>query len=97
MKVKVLKFSASWCGPCKVMAPIFEKISKMDEFKDIEFLSYDIEDDDDSIELVNNFNIKNVPTFVIVDGNNNPMKKIIGAVQENELVNIIKDTKKYES
>lgn len=97
MKVKVLKFSASWCGPCKVMAPIFEKISKMDEFKDIEFLSYDIEDDDDSIELVNNFNIKNVPTFVIVDGNNNPMKKIIGAVQENELVNIIKDTIKYES
>ena len=97
MKVKVLKFSASWCGPCKVMAPIFEKISKMDEFKDIEFLSYDIEDDDDSIELVNNFNIKNVPTFVIVDGNNNPKKKIIGAVQENELVNIIKDTIKYES
>lgn len=97
MKVKVLKFSASWCRPCKVMAPIFEKISKMDEFKDIEFLSYDIEDDDDSIELVNNFNIKNVPTFVIVDGNNNPMKKIIGAVQENELVNIIKDTIKYES
>lgn len=97
MKVKVLKFSASWCGPCKVMAPIFEKISQMDEFKDIEFLSYDIEDDDDSIELVNNFNIKNVPTFVIVDGNNNPMKKIIGAVQENELVNIIKDTIKYES
>ena len=41
--------------------------------------------------------IKNVPTFVIVDGNNNPMKKIIGAVQENELVNIIKDTIKYES
>ena len=35
--------------------------------------------------------------IVIVDGSNNTMKNIIGLVQENELVNIIKDTIKYES
>ena len=30
--VSILQFSASWCGPCKVLKPIMEKLS--DEFKD---------------------------------------------------------------
>jgi thioredoxin-related protein len=79
------------------MQPIFDKVSKNEEFKDIEFCSYDIENDDDGVELVEKYNIRNIPSIVIVDGNNNTMKKIIGLVQENELVNIIKDTIKYES
>lgn len=97
MSIKILKFSSTWCAPCKAMQPIFEKVSKNEEFKDIEFCSYDIENDDDGVELVEKYNIRNIPSIVIVDGNNNTMKKIIGLVQENELVNIIKDTIKYES
>ena len=96
MSVKVLKFSSTWCAPCNAMKPIFEKISKLEEFKNIEFVSYDIEEDENGVELVEQYNIKNIPTIVIVDGNNNPMKKIIGLVQENELIKIIKDTTKYE-
>ena len=30
--VSILQFSAAWCGPCKVLKPIMEKLS--DEFKD---------------------------------------------------------------
>ncbi len=97
MSIKILKFSSTWCAPCKAMQPIFDKVSKNEEFKDIEFCSYDIENDDDGVELVEKYNIRNIPSIVIVDGNNNTMKKIIGLVQENELVNIIKDTIKYES
>jgi thiol-disulfide isomerase/thioredoxin len=78
------------------MKPIFEKVKERDEFSQIEFVSYDIEEDEDGIELVEKYNIKNIPTIVIVDGNNNPMKKIIGLVQEDELVKIIRDTTKYE-
>jgi thiol-disulfide isomerase/thioredoxin len=78
------------------MKPIFEKVKERNEFAKIEFVSYDIEEDEDGIELVEKYNIKNIPTIVIVDGNNNPMKKIIGLVQEDELVNIIRDTTKYE-
>lgn len=68
----------------------------MDEFKNIQFLSYDIEEDEEGVELVEKFNIRNVPTIVIVDANDNPMKKIIGLIKENELINTIKDTVKYE-
>ena len=97
MSVKILKFSSTWCEPCKTMQPIFERVSKNEEFKDIEFCSYDIENDDEGVELVEKYNIRSIPSIVIVDGNNNAMKKIIGLVQENELINIIKDTIKYES
>ena len=96
MSVKVLKFSSTWCAPCNAMKPIFEKVKERNEFSQIEFVSYDIEEDEDGVELVEKYNIKNIPTIVIVDGNNNPMKKIIGLVQEDELVKIIRDTTKYE-
>lgn len=96
MGVQIIKFSSEWCGPCKVMAPIFKKISKMDEFKDIEFIAYDIEEDEKGVELVEEFHIRNVPTIVIVGKNGEPIRKIIGLVQEQELINIIKDTVQYE-
>ena len=37
MVKKVYKMSASWCMPCKVYAPVFESVSKLDEYKDIEY------------------------------------------------------------
>jgi thioredoxin 1 len=94
--IKIIKFSSTWCAPCKAMSPIFKKISEMDEFKNIQFLSYDIEEDEEGVELVEKFNIRNIPTIVIVDANDNPMKKIIGLIKENELINTIKETVKYE-
>ena len=56
MSIKILKFSSTWCAPCKAMQPIFDKVSKNEEFKDIEFCSYDIENDDDGVELVEKYN-----------------------------------------
>jgi thioredoxin 1 len=97
MSVKILKFSSTWCAPCQAMQPIFDRVSKNEMFKDIKFCSYDIDNDDEGVELVEKYNIRNIPSIVIVDGNNNAMKKIIGLVQENELIHVIKDTIKYES
>jgi thioredoxin-related protein len=45
---------------------------------------------------VEEFHIRNVPTIVIVGKNGEPIRKIIGLVQEQELINIIKDTVQYE-
>ena len=38
MVTKCLKFGATWCAPCKALKPIFEKVSQMEEFKDIQFI-----------------------------------------------------------
>lgn len=97
MSHKIIKFSASWCGPCKMMKPTFDKVSSMEEFKNIEFISYDIEEDEQGVELVEKYNIRNVPTIVIADEDDEPIKKIIGLVSEKELINLIKDNTNYES
>ena len=34
---KVIDVFGTWCGPCRAYKPTFEKVSKMDEFSDIEF------------------------------------------------------------
>src|ERR1700753_4092601 len=39
----VVDFSASWCGPCKTIAPIYEKMSNSDEFAGIAFVKVDFE------------------------------------------------------
>ena len=41
--MKVIKFGAEWCSPCKVYDPVFEQVSK--EVTDHEFVKVDIEDD----------------------------------------------------
>ena len=88
---KVIKFSASWCAPCKAMKPIFDKISQMEKYKSLQFIEYDIETDEDGVELVETFNIKNVPTIVCVDENNHVIRKIIGLVQENTLIELLNE------
>lgn len=55
---KVLYFTATWCPPCKKIAPVFEKISK--EFEATTFVKIDI---DDHRELAEKYNISSVPTF----------------------------------
>lgn len=89
MSKKIIKFSASWCQPCKALAPKFEKISKMEEFKDFEFKTIDIEEDDDD-NLVEKYQIRSVPTIVMVNEDNIVEKKIVGNVQESSLIDFIK-------
>ena len=55
---KILYFTASWCPPCKKIAPIFEKFSH--EFAKVTFVKIDI---DDFRELAEEYKISSVPTF----------------------------------
>lgn len=60
-KYTLLYFTASWCGPCKRMAPIiydkFTKINNLDIYK------IDIDDND---YICTKYNIKSVPTFILI-------------------------------
>lgn len=53
-------FSATWCAPCKMMSPIVQEVM---EGKDIELVKVDIED---TPEMVRKYNVRSVPTFVLV-------------------------------
>ena len=36
--MKIVKLSASWCGPCKILSATMKKIFAKEEYKDIEFI-----------------------------------------------------------
>lgn len=94
MLKKVIKFSATWCAPCKALAPKFHNVSELEEFKDIEFKEVDIEEDDEADELVEKYKIRNVPTIVLADEWGAALKTLIGNVQESDIVSIIKSEMK---
>ena len=60
--MKLIKFSAEWCGPCKAMNNVVNKV--LVKFPALEFEDIDVED---NINIAEHYNVKNLPTFVIVD------------------------------
>lgn len=78
-----LKFTAPWCGPCKVFAPEVEKASN--ELIDVEFISVDIEK---SPQIAQKMNVRAIPvSFILKDGKIE--KQIIGPVGAKDLINTI--------
>lgn len=89
-EITILKFGATWCGPCKMLAPILEKLA--DEMADITFIDIDV-DDDEASTIVDEANISSVPLIVIFK-NGKPVQRILGFRPEEE---IIKEIKKVQS
>lgn len=57
----VIDFFAQWCGPCKKIAPAFEKLAEV--YPSITFLKVDV---DESPELVDKYDVNAMPTFVFL-------------------------------
>lgn len=87
---KIYLFSATWCGPCKVFHKAFEQAKTMEEFKDIDFVDCDIEDDE-AVDMVEDFVVKSVPTVIMTDGENNVLGRFSGNITLQEFVDKIKD------
>lgn len=80
-KPTIIDFNATWCGPCRQMAPIFHKLAK--EFgKDFNFVSIDV---DKNPELAQKYNVQSIPAFVFLNDEGKEANRIVGAVPENEL------------
>ena len=62
-KTVLLDFWASWCGPCKMMAPVVEEIAK--ERPDIKVGKIDV---DEQPELAGQYRVMSIPTLVVMKG-----------------------------
>lgn len=69
--VVVVDFYADWCGPCKMLAPVFEELSKELPAK---FIKIDV---DNSQDVAAKFQVASIPTIAILkDGKE--VDRIIG-------------------
>lgn len=70
--IQLLDFYADWCGPCKMMAPIFAELEKTYEGK-VEFKKVDVEADG---ALAGQYGVSSIPTFVIVKEGKEVSRKV---------------------
>ena len=58
--IVVIDFNAAWCGPCKMFAPIFERVAEKNADR-AEFVSIDV---DRVPELAEKYSVKSIPAIV---------------------------------
>ncbi|KAG1338931.1 thioredoxin H4-1 [Cocos nucifera] len=72
-KLVVANFSASWCGPCRMMAPVYAELSE--KYPSLMFLTIDV---DELVDFSSSWDIRATPTFFFLkDGQQ--LDKLVGA------------------
>lgn len=71
----LLDFYADWCQPCKMMEPIIEKFKEENPNIIVEKVNTE-----EQIDLAVSYNINVLPTFVLLDDNNEEVKRHLGVL-----------------
>ena len=86
----VLYFTADWCNPCKKVKPIVEEMNKDSVTK------FQMIDVDSEMELTKKFEIRSVPTFILIkDGTE--IKRTAGAQTREQLEAFVNDEKNIQN
>ncbi|KAI0749146.1 thioredoxin-domain-containing protein [Irpex lacteus] len=72
-KLSVIDFHATWCGPCHMIAPTFEALSK--QYANVNFLKCDV---DAVRDVASHYRVQAMPTFVFIK-NSSVVETIKGA------------------
>ena len=82
---KVLDFSATWCGPCRQLAPTIETLEKEYAGK-VVFEKIDV---DQNSELAGKYGIEAIPTLVYLDALGQEIERTTGIVSETDIRRIL--------
>lgn len=74
---RVLRFTATWCGPCKMLAKTLEKIETN--------LPIEVCDIDAVPEMAQQYGVRGVPTLILLDDEGKEVKRLVGGKPEAEL------------
>lgn len=83
--VVVVDFFANWCGPCKMLAPVFEEISE--ELTSATFVKVDI---DNSLELAQKYSVSSIPTVIVLK-NGSVIERKTGFIPKDNLKSMIEN------
>lgn len=79
---RVLRFTASWCGPCKMLARNLEDVNTN--------IPIEVVDIDVNTEVAMDYGVRGVPTLVMLDGNTE-MKRLVGMQSLKQLEDWLND------
>ena len=82
----LIDFWATWCGPCRMIAPIVEELATEYEGQ-LKVFKLDV---DNNQKTAMTFGIRSIPTVVIVK-NGEEVDRILGAVPKQQIVDRIKN------
>jgi thioredoxin 1 len=82
--VKVKRFTAAWCGPCKQLSPLFGQLQS--EYTNVLFETIDV---DNSPEETQKYMVTSVPT-VIIEKDGQTIQRYVGLNPKSTYVNTIK-------
>ena len=68
--MKLIYFSAPWCGPCRQLGPIMDEVAQEVTVQKVNV--------DNSPDMASHYGIRNVPTVVAIDGYGNERARKVG-------------------
>jgi len=77
----IVDFYADWCGPCKMLAPIMDEVSK-------EVKVFKVNTDDEG-ELAEEYNIMSIPCVIAFKGGKE-INRSVGLVDKDTIINLVK-------
>lgn len=81
----LLDFWATWCGPCKMIAPVIEEIAEENE--DITVGKVNV---DEEMALAARFGITSIPTLVVMEGGK-AVSQMIGFRPKQDILKLLED------
>ncbi|KAF8189984.1 thioredoxin-like protein [Mycena galopus ATCC 62051] len=85
----IVDFWAPWCGPCKQMSPLFEKIANNPENAGLRFYKIDGDENDGALQEVS---VTTLPSFIVFH-KNEKIGEVLGAVPSALMTLITKHAK----
>jgi len=82
----LVDFFATWCGPCRMLAPILEEVDERKEAGELLIVKVDV---DEAGEIAAKYGIQSIPTLILFE-NGKAVKNALGYMPKPQLLNFLK-------